>query len=207
MRLITSLGLAIISTGLPACAHPRTLALGYNISSDQSDYSPTVRLAIALAPLLSRMDSIVVIIDSGSVSAPGVQVSDAPAGMSGLYIAALVTRPTNSEERDPSVRPWSVIEQSDSLPIADSLRLGERRILRAMRFSLPRPAAFDPRESYLTFRITGQATTRDVRLADGRLIPGRPGRIRVFACAAWTLDGFVKTRRSRALASAYGTVC
>jgi hypothetical protein len=156
---------------------------------------------------VSRADSIVVIVDSGSVSAPGAQPSDAPAAVSRLYITALLTTPKNSEGRDPIAPPWNEIAQSDSLTIADSLRLGETRLLRAMRFILPRPVAFDPSQTYLTFRITGKATVSDVRLADGRIIPARPSRIRVFACAAWTLDGFMNTRRARALASAYGAVC
>src|SRR5690349_17483417 len=141
-----------MSTSLPACAHPRSLALGYNVSSGQSNYSPTVRLAIALTPLLLRPDSIVVVIDSGSVSAPGVQASDTPAAMRSLYIAALLTAPTRREERDRSAPPWREIAHSDSLAIADSLRLGETQRLRLMRFSLPRSAILDPSRIYLTFR-------------------------------------------------------
>jgi hypothetical protein len=37
---------------LGGCAHPRLATRGYNISSERSDYSPTVRLAVAL-PVIS----------------------------------------------------------------------------------------------------------------------------------------------------------
>jgi len=195
---------------LCACAAARTrTGPGWNISSESSDYSPTMRLAVSLRALLSRPDSIVVVVDSGMIAAPGIQPPEAPADMSNLYMTALLTKPTRAAIRDPRTPPWSAIAESDSIHIADSLRLGEARRLPAMRFTLPRSASLDPKRDLLLFRITGNASTRDVHLANGTVIPARrnAARVRVYACAGWTLDGFVDTQRARGLAQAYSAAC
>ena len=195
---------------LCACGAARTrMRPGFNVSSESSDYSPTARLAVSLEALLARPDSVIIFVDSGSISAPGIQPPTAPADMSNLYIAALLTTPTRGVIRDPSTPPWSAIAESDSIRIADSLRLGETRRLRAMRFSLPRSATLDPKHMLLVFRITGNASTDDIHLADGRVIAAKAnaGKVRVFACAAWTLDGFVDEQRAQGLAKAYSAAC
>ena len=195
---------------LCACAAARARTVpGWNISSESSDYSPTARLAVSMRALLSRPDSILVVIDSGSISAPGLQPPAAPADMSNLYMTALLTEPTRAPIRDPRTPPWSAIVESDSVYIADSLRLGQTRRLPRMRFALPRPANLDLKRALLVFRITGKASTQDVHLANGTVIPARlnAGNVRVYACADWTLDGFVDMERARGLAQAYSAAC
>ena len=195
---------------LCACGAARArIGPGFNISSESSDYSPTARLAISLQALLSRADTVVVVVDSGSISAPGIQPPTAPADMSNLYITAVLTTPTRGVIRAPNTAPWTAIVESDSIRIADSLRLGETRRLPAMRFAVPRSATVDPKHMLLVFRITGIASTQDIHLADGRVIPAKvnAGKIRVFACADWTLDGFVDKQRSQGLAKAYSAAC
>lgn len=195
---------------LCACGAARArVGPGFNVSSESSDYSPTARLAIALVTLLSRPDSVVVLIDSASITAPGLQPPTAPADMSDLYLTAFLTTPVRGAVRDPSTPPWDAIAESDSIRVVDSLRLGETRRLRAMRFSLPRSATLDPKRTFLIFRISGKASTNDIQLADGRVIAAKvnAGKVRVYACADWTLDGFVDKQRSRGLATAYSAAC
>jgi hypothetical protein len=162
-----------------------------------------------MGALLSRPDSIVILVDSGSMSAPGMQPPTAPADMSNLYMTALLTTPTRVAIRDPGTAPWTVVAESDSIHLADSLRLGESRRLPSLRFSLGRPATRDPKHMLLVFRITGKASTEDIHLADGRVISARvnAGRIRVYACADWTLDGFMNEQRTQGLAKAYSAAC
>jgi hypothetical protein len=195
---------------LCGCGASRTrIGSGFNVSSESSDYSPTARLAVSLGQLLSRPDSIAVLIDSGSISAPGLQPAAAPADMSNLYMTALLTTVAPGVIRDPTTSPWTAVAESDSIRVADSLRLGETLRLPAMRFSLPRSATIDPSHTLVAFRITGKASTTDIHLSDGRIIPARVnvGNVRVYACADWTLDGFVDKRRSQGLAKAYSAAC
>lgn len=202
-----ALGAALI---LCACGAARArIGPGFNVSSQSSDYSPTAVLAVSLRALLSRSDSIVIVVDSGSISAPGIQPPAAPADLSNLYMTALVTTAARGVVRDPRTPPWRATAESDSIPIADSLRLGETRRLPVMRFALPRPTTLDPKNTLLVFRITGKASTQDIHLADGRIIPGKvnAGKVRVYACADWTLDGLVDLPRSQSLARAYSAAC
>lgn len=195
---------------LCACGAARTrIGPGYKVSSESSDYSPTARLAVSLGSLLSRQDSIVIVIDSGVVSAPGLQPPAAPADMSNLYMTVLLATPQRTEIRDPSTPPWIALVESDSVHVADSLRLGETRRLPATRFSVPRRATLDPKRTFLVFRITGRASTQEIRLASGAIIPAKvnAGKVRVYACSAWTLDGFIDKRRSQELARAYSAAC
>ena len=191
---------------LAACAGRARIAPGPNISSERSDYSPSLRLAVSVKPLLSQPDSIVVSIDSGVITAAGVQSPELPAEMRNLYISALVTRRTVSAARDARTQPWSALAESDSILIADSLRLGETRTLQKIRFALARPKALDPSAANLVFRITGIAIDEH---ANGRVTRPlmRGARIRVYACSDWTLDGFVDERQQKALAQAYNSAC
>jgi hypothetical protein len=159
--------------------------------------------------VLSRPDSILIVVDSGSIAAPGMQPPTAPADMSNLYITALLATPTRGAIRDPSTPPWTAIAASDSIHIADSLRLGESRRLPPLRFAIPRSPRLDPKHTLLVFRITGNASTEDIHLANGRVLPAKAnaGKVRVYACADWTLDGFVDRQRAKGLAKAYSATC
>jgi hypothetical protein len=102
MRLVPVWSLAaLIGAGLGGCAHVRPAPSGYNVSSERSDYSPTVRLAVAL-PLLSptsNTDGITVVIDSGVLSAPGARTADTRPVMRNLYLTALLATAARSGER------------------------------------------------------------------------------------------------------------
>jgi hypothetical protein len=199
--LISFSGLA-----LPACARRARVSPGLNISSEHSDYSPALRLAVSLPPLLSQPDSIVVLIDSGIVTAAGIQPPKVPAELNNLYITALLTARAIGPIRDARTPPWTASAESDSILIADSLRLGESRTLPSMRFVMRRPPRLDPSHTTLVFRITGIALDeqRDPGKR-GSIIHG--GRVRVYACADWTLDGFVDQQQRNALAEAYNAAC
>ena len=197
----------VAATAVAGCAGRAGLAPGPNISSERSDYSPSLRLTVSQQALLSRPDSIVVVIDSGVVTAAGIQSPQSPAEMRNLYITALIAkRSVTAGVRDARTPPWVVVAESDSALIADSLRLGETRPLETLRFAVRRPNTLDSSRVNLVFRITGIAVDEpDKGRAARPLIRG--GRIRVYACSDWTLDGLVDVRQQKALAEAYNSVC
>lgn len=197
---------------LGGCAHPRLATRGYNISSERSDYSPTVRLAVAL-PVISPVapgDTITVTIDSAVIAAPGAIAADTMPLMSDLYITALLaTRSSARDIHDGPPQPWRALATSDSVLLASALRLGVPRSVGHVRLMLVPRAPFDPKQTWLVFRVSGVAQTTAVALADGTIIPRRlrPGGVRVYACADWTLAGYVDNARAKALARAYTAAC
>ncbi len=194
---------------LTACVRP-AISTGVNISSDGSDYSPTARLAVALVPLSLAGDTIDVVIDSGSLSVPGVAFGDTAVTMRNFYLTALVVGPGSAEADSGGLpRPWHALAQSDSLEVLDGLRRGEHRAIRPVRLRIPRPAAFDPKKTWLVFRITGIAVPR-IALREGRQVdvaPAREMRFRTYACADWSLAGRVDRTRSRKMRVSYLMVC
>ena len=203
---------ALAAMVLGGCAHLQPVATGYNVSSERSDYSPNLRLAVAL-PLLPPapgVDSLTVVIDSGVLSAPGPRSADTVPIMRNLYMTALLATVTRSAERAKGlVEPWLAVAESDSVPVADALRLGERRAVRRIRLRIAYPVAIDPARTWLVFRITGAAMTKEVHLPDGRVVAPKSvaGGVRVFACADWSLAGYVDRHRATALARAYSAAC
>ena len=212
-RQLTSwCGFLLAAATLGGCAHPRPAALGYNISSERSDYSPAVRLAVAL-PVVSataNTDSIVVVIDSAVVTAPGAVAADTSPVMTDLYITALLaTHAPTREANQGLTAPWRALTASDSVLLAPALRLGVPRGLGQLRLTLVPPRQFDPRQTWLVFRVSGTVQTNAVTLADGTIIPRRPrpGGVRVYACADWSLAGYIDEVRAKALARAYTAAC
>lgn len=202
----------IAVVALSGCVHPRLAASGYNVSSERSDYSPTVRLAVAL-PVISPTvsgDTITVVIDSAVITAPGRVAADTSPVMSDLYITALLaTRSADHDGHEGLTEPWHALATSDSVHLASALRLGVPQAVGHVRLTLVPPAQFDPNESWLVFRVSGTAQTNAVKLADGSIIARRPapGGVRVYACADWTLAGYVDKARAKALARAYTAAC
>jgi hypothetical protein len=193
-----------------ACSRAMHVPDGYNVSSESSDYSPAVSLALSMKDLLIRDDSIIVAIDSGRISAPGSKGNVSSAVMSDLYMTAiLATTNTDSSSVARVKAPWVALALSDSLPVATSLPLGEQRPLHRLRFALARPASFHSTKTWLAFRITGSTVSSPIRLADGTVLPesGRRANIRVYACSDWMVDGHVDKGRKRLLATAYGAGC
>ncbi len=192
----------LLLVALAACAHARPRG-AYLLSSERSDYSPVVRLAVAVA---DAGDSVVVRVDSGMVVAPGA--GRASVVMRDLRIEALlVTSPPPAA--DVTRAPWAPLAASAPQPLADSLLLGVAEPLPPMRFVVARPPGLDPKRSWVIFRIVGDAITTPVRYADGTTVASRPveGGVRVFACADRSLAGRLDRRRAAALAVAYLSVC
>jgi hypothetical protein len=204
--------LPIVFLAASACAHPRFAPTGFNISSERSDYSPAVRLAIAL-PVVSpgtSLDTIAIVIDSAIVTAPGAITADTTPLMQNLYVTAiLATRDDGGERSGGLSHPWRALAESDSILLADELHLGQPRAVGRIRLGIVPPRNFDPSRSWLVFRITGDAVTNAVMLANGTMIGRKPAAapIRVFACADWTLAGHVDPARAKALARAYTAAC
>jgi hypothetical protein len=204
---VLGVGLLVAS----ACAHPRLAPAGFNVSSERSDYSPTLRLAVALpiVPTGKMYDTITVVIDSAIVSAPGVTSTDTTPVMRNLYITPLLATRGLGDESATGIRPpWRALAAGDSAPLAGALRLGERVALGRIQLHIVPPSAFDPARSWIVFRITGDAVTKPVKLADGTMMGRRSvSPVRVFACADWTLGGYVDRGRAKALARAYTAAC
>jgi hypothetical protein len=194
------------------CAHPRLAGTGFNVSSERSDYSPAVRLAVALPVASSSAghDTITVVIDSAVVLAPGAVSTDTTPLMRNLYVTALLaTRDVPDERSGGLPAPWRALAASDSVLLVDALRIGEPRHVGRVELRIPPAAAIDSAHSWLVFRITGDAMTNAVQLADGTIIGRKPvvGGVRVFACADWSLAGYVDRARAKALARAYNSAC
>lgn len=204
---------ALIAMGLlGGCAHLRPVRPGFNVSSERSDYSPAVRLAVALPLSVADTagDSLTIVIDSAIVTAPGAQSSDTTPVMRDLYIAALLaTRGQSGDQSGQLPTPWLALAASDSVRLVDALHFGVPTRAGPLRLRVPRPPALDPTRTWLVFRITGMAITNAVRLASGQIIPTtrRPGGVRVFACADWNLAGYLDRGRAKSLARAYNAAC
>jgi hypothetical protein len=202
------LALGFVSLG--ACAHVRRAPMGYNVSSVHSDYSPAVQLAVAI-PLVDSSAGrarVTVVIDSGTIVAPGAATPDTTPVMRDLYLTALIVTAAPASNDGPP-KPWASIAQSDSVPLADALRIGVARPVPRLELHVETNHPIDVAHTWLAFRIHGAAMTEPVRMADGQLIPARrvPGGVRVYACTDWTLAGYVDRRRAKALASAYNAAC
>jgi hypothetical protein len=197
---------------LGGCAHLRPVGTGFNVSSERSDYSPAVRLAVALpfAVADTAGDSLTIVIDSAVVTAPGAPSPDTTPVMRNLYIDALLaTRGQNGGETGQLPTPWVALATSDSVPLLGALHLGVPTRAGPLRLRVLRPRALDATRTWLVFRITGTAISNVVRLANGDIIPttGRPRGVRVFACADWNLAGYVDRARAKSLARAYNAAC
>lgn len=197
---------------LGGCAHLRPVGPGFNISSERSDYSPAVRLAVALPLSVADTagDSLTIVIDSAVVTAPGARASDTTPVMRDLYIAALLATHGQSADRSGQLpTPWLALAASDSVPLLDALHLGVPTHGGPVRLHVTRPPALDPTKTWLVFRITGTAISNAVRDASGQIIPttGRPHGVRVFACADWNLAGYLDRARAKSLARAYNAAC
>ena len=203
--------LLLTAVACSGCAHARRVAPGFNVSSETSDYSPTARLAVSFPlSMAASLDSIVVLIDSAILTAPGLRSADTLPVMRNLYISALVaTSADGSHVSGRPAPPWLELASGDSALVVEGLRLGEVRHVRHIRLSIARPHSLDPTRAWLIFRISGAAITKEVQLADGRVVAPKSvaGGIRVFACADWTLAGYLDRRRAKALARAYTAAC
>jgi hypothetical protein len=195
---------------LVGCARLRPAPRGINVSSEASYYSPVVRLAVAI-PLTSDSagGGLTVIIDSGWVRVPGKATPDSLPLVQDLYLKALLVTVPRRSRRTSTEEPWISLGESDSLAIADALSLGEEQVFGPARLQISVDSAFDPTKAMLVFSIVGAGVAQEARLADGRVLPRRraPGAVRVYACADWTIAGYVDRRRRQQLTRAYNAAC
>jgi hypothetical protein len=194
--------------GCTACARPSFAPPGINISSERSDYAPTARLAVALAPLHMNGDTVEIVIDSGSVAVPG-DVSGGEGGtMFSVYLTALLVTPVQGRTHEASTNPWEAVAQSDSQLVVASIPRGERRALGTLRFRVPRPRDLDPARAWVVFRLTGNVIPHTARMVGQPSIsPLRTRRFRVYACADWNLTARIDRKRSKVMNASYLKAC
>jgi hypothetical protein len=150
-----------------ACVRPQALDR-YAVTSEQSDYSPTVRLAINVD---TTSTSIVVRVDSGSVTARGLPQGEASAVMRNLVLDMLVVATERIGGGDVTGAPWRVLVESNESIRVDSLRAGVPKLIGPQSFTAPRPR--DLRTSWILFRVRGDVIAgRQVGL-DGSVVPAR----------------------------------
>lgn len=208
--------LILASAVLTGCSRASRADTGLTLSSETSDYSPAVRLSFGalLAPdSTAARREWQIRVDSALVSAPGAYREGSPPIMREIRITALLVRfgRLDATPRAEGLeRPWTVLARGDEVPLADSLRYGERlRVTGPWTLTLPAAPLERVDGTGLVFEITAAAVSQPIRMANGALLPGRVTRrgVRVFACSAFRLDGRIDRRRARALASRYTAVC
>lgn len=196
--------LAIILAGVGCASTPGERA--YVISSETSDYSPSVRLAVTVDTTATE---ILVPVDSGVVRAHGT-VRRAGAVMRRLTLEPLLAGvPPRSASSEDRARAWVPLAVAAAVPLADSLEFDQPVTIRRLQWSIPRPENLALSQSWLVFRITGDAITGRVAMADGRITPSqvRVGGVRVFACSDRTLAGTLDRGRAKVQARSYTEAC
>ena len=189
------------------CASARA-PVGFNVSSEESSYSPTLRIAVALPLTIDRVNNRVLVrIDSAVITAPGARTSDTLPIMENLLLTALVVRhdTTSSAAR----RPWLAVGRSDSIYFVDALRYGQSRRLADREFTIYVTEELDIQRHWLVFQVTGAALTQDARTQEGVIAPRKrvSGGIRVYACSDWFLNERIDRTRQRQLRRLYTTAC
>lgn len=201
--------LLLVALAVTACARPRAR---YVVTSEPSDYTPAVRLAVHVV----ATDSVRVRVDSGFVVAAGLaEQGPQRAIMRALTIEALVAEhaPAGATVLDAEGRTisayWRPLVASAPQPLVDSLVMGVPRRVGPLAFTLPLPDSAARRRHWVVFRIRGTARATGVQLADGTpLLEGdMVDAIRVYACADRTLSGHVDTRRARRQRESYLAAC
>lgn len=209
-RLPISLALLLVT----GCALGRRPAGTLSLSSEGSDYSPAVRLAVSIVPSVGAPDStapFVVRVDSGAVHAPGELLPDSRPIMRSLRVSVLLAEFARERPAGPAgpSPPWREVARSAPQPLADSLRYGERVALSSMSFAIPAPRVDGAAANGIVFEITGRAVATPVQLEDETFLPVHddPEGIRVYACSPFRLDGRTDRRRAKALRANYVSVC
>jgi hypothetical protein len=214
-RLVRKILIALAESLLAGCARttPGPLPI-YWVSSDSSQYSPSVRALVATS---REGRAVVVVLDSGVIAVPGRYAPDSPVMMRNLYLTAYIAAPNTtpvSLVRDDSARfadrrGWRAVAESDSVLVATQLRFGERVAIRSVRLPMSDPSDGD-RARWLVLGISGQSVDLRMQFDEtGGLRAGSPGgrRLQVYACGDRNVAGQVDTARSRGLRRAYGVSC
>lgn len=217
MRAPISIFVSVLLLSAPvACVRttPRP-ALAYWVSSDESQYSPNVRVRVST---VRDGSSLTVMLDSGGVAVPGSFTAESPVMMRDLYLTAYIASPNvtpmglvrDNPARFAERRGWQVVAQSDSTVLVDQLRFGERRVIRSVILRMDE-SSVTTGAHWLVLGITGESV--DLRVAvdekSSGLRVGPPGnrRVQVYACSDRDLGGQLDTARSHAMRRAYGLLC
>lgn len=192
-------------TLLLGCARSRPERV-YIISSERSFYTPVVRLAIAVD---TTADSIILAIDSGSIRAHGIAQSRGAVMRRVTVEAIAASKPEKTGSSVQLARPWVPLAMSRPVPLVDSLVFNVPVPLQPFVAVIPRPPGTLLSETWLVFRIRGDMVTDEIRMADGRVVPGRDRRdgVQVYACSARSLAGTLDKERARRLATEYASAC
>ena len=198
----------VLFCGSTACVRPAFAPSGMNISSERSDYSPTARLAVALAPLRLGGDTVDIVIDSGSLVVPGDAAGGEGGHMFNVYLTALVVTPVQRRKNETLPNPWKVVSQSDSQLVVSSIPRGERRAIGTTRLRVPRPESLNPAEAWVVFRLTGNVIPRIAKVI-GQPTSSLPQtrRFRVYACANWNLTTRIDRKRAKVMNAWYLKAC
>lgn len=159
----------------------------FHISSLSSAYAP----AAALWGRTHISDSLVIIdVDSMLVRDPGRHSPSSPASLAEITVRALLV--TDAREG------WHPQAASSEVPVVDTLRWGESRVVHRLRFAVPRPPAVSLAETWIVLEFRGRA----LLLGGGRLV-------RTYACSARNLRGRspLAERRAELLRANYLAVC
>lgn len=196
----------VLSLFLTNCVRHR-VQTEYVISSERSSYSPTMRAIVALPIRTDTLGQLIVILDSLVVHAPGSPGPEPLPIMQNLRISALLVRIEDAAADSQSA--WRAIATSDSISVVDELSLGQRVVVKGVRFLFASTGPFAPSRTWLVLRITGAALAYDPYTLGGRTELRRriSSGVRVFACSDWTIDGQRRAERARQLASAYNATC
>src|ERR1019366_636660 len=171
-----------------SCAHAPRALNGLNVSSELSDYSPVLGLAVEVP--LQRIDSgsrrhvVLVRIDSGFVEARGGDfASSAPVVMRYLRLSALLARfPSGADSNGVLREPWTELARSAPIALPDSLRAGERSQLnRFIELSIPVSPEVLESANGVVFEVSGTAMS----IFRGPLVGSGRGEmpLRVYACS------------------------
>ena len=206
------LALCCAVAGCRATAH---VGAGMNVSSETSEYSPMIRLAvrtpIVTDSLAREGTAIVVRVDSSVVTAHGSPAPGALVAMKELRISALLAAfPKAGAQPGSLAHPWRELARSEDQHLADSLRYGERSSVPSMTFVIPVRKNELKTANSVVFEITGIAMSTPVRLATGELRTGGmmgKGSIRVFACSIFRLNGSIDKSREISMGIQYVGVC
>lgn len=163
--------LAAVSTA--ACVGPlRSMTYGravnFAFSSESSSYSP---VGAFRGYLRYGHEVLVVDVDTATIRAPGPSHPQAPIVVRRLRVSAMLA--TAGKAR------WTAVSESPSIPVVDSLRLGQDAVLTRIRFTVSVPANIDLRDAWLVFKLEGLAPT----------VVSGADTVRTFACDTKNLRG------------------
>ncbi len=125
--------------------------------------------------------------------------------MTSLYIRAFIASSISMKDNGHAdEHAWRTIAWSDSVPLVDSLRYGERQSIPSQVFRVPVGYRELPENAWVGFAVTGDAMIPRATKASERIIRGG---VRVYVCDPKTLLGAADPSRAARLRDAYTAAC